>query len=82
MTHIKVFVLSSFGSQNGLLHHLCHVSVFSKPRGRDTADGRERCSLTTSQRGGSVDVSTMGVRCNESREPLLLASIHPLGLPA
>lgn len=27
-------------------------------------------------------MSTMGRRCNESREPPLLASIHPLGLPA
>lgn len=27
-------------------------------------------------------MSTMGGRCNESREPPLLAGIHPLGLPA
>lgn len=48
----------------------------------NAADGGERCSLTMSQSRGNADVSTMGGRCNESREPLQLASIHPLGLLA
>lgn len=61
------------------MHCLCHAGVFSKHKG--TADGGERCSLATSQKRGNVDVSTLGGRCNESKEPPLLADIHPLGLP-
>lgn len=46
----------------------------------NAADGGERCSLAMSPSRGNTDMSTMGGRCSESREPLQLANIHLLGL--
>lgn len=60
------------------MHWLCHAGVFSKHKG--TADGGERCSLAMSQKRGNVSVSTMGGRCNESREPALIEERRSLVL--